>query len=206
MTDNDPLDSGWDTLAEEFGLEEQAPKTAPAPKAEAGPKPLKKTAAKPAVEFDEGDDTFGAGIDESPAPRASAALFDPGPDHIEHDLEEADDTIGEAAEELPDPEDEGEVGEAGEGSEATEEGGQKKKRRRRRRRKKGGSSSDPAVEGKKADEAEEVEEGEVAADVDSDEEEEPTSALDEELIEEGPRPEWKVMTWNELVGKLYRPS
>jgi hypothetical protein len=204
MTDNDPLDSGWDTLAEEFGLADQTPKGAPTPKSEAAPKLAKKPAAKPPVEFDEGDDSFGAGIDDTSSPNPTVAMFDPGPDHIEHDLEE-DDAIGEAAEELPDPEEEGEVGEAGESVEATEEGGQKKKRRRRRRRKKGSGSSDATAEGKKVEEADDSEEDEASADIDGDDDE-PTSALDEVLVEEGPRPEWKVMTWNELVGKLYRPS
>jgi hypothetical protein len=206
MTNNDE-DKGWDTLAEEFGLEpgEAAPppakaETPPPPPRPARPAPAPRPARpepKPEPE-DEGDD-FGGFVAEPPAP--PAALYDPGPEEV---VDEADDL-----EDADAGDDEGPEGEPG-GDET--EAGKKKRRRRRRRKKKGPDAPTVAGEPAGAGEApaeDEVEEGEAPAEFEGDGENEPAqSAVDEEMDEEaaGPAPVWNVMTWTELVGKLYRPN
>jgi hypothetical protein len=56
-----------------------------------------------------------------------------------------------------------------------------------------------------------VEEGDAPDEVEDDEtfntEQPPHAAIEDEIAEEVAHPhEWQVMTWNELVSKLYRPS
>jgi hypothetical protein len=212
MTTEEP-DNGWESLAEEFGLETAKPEPkveTPAP-ARSAPRPA---ATRPAratqPEIEEDADDFGAGVTEEPSGRA--ALYDPGPDTVSDDADDFDDSA-------PEPmEDEGEESPAAGDSSAEGEGesegeGGKRRRRRRRRKKKGapGAPEDDA-EPTPADQAEEdsiVEEGEAPAEVESDDDEPAVpSAVEEELDAEaaGPQPEWHVMTWAELVSKLYRPN
>ena len=208
----DDTENGWDNILEGFGLEteKQAPKSDP-PAAKPAARPIHRPtlAARPEPE-DELDD-FGSGVEaDQLAPRA--ALFDPGPETVADD--DFDDSAPEPMDD-DDDEDESEpvVGEAsGEAGEIGEGG---KKRRRRRRRKKKGGPTDSAEPGPlpAGDEDDEsvVEEGEAPAEVEEDEDDDddlPPSAVDEEMEAEValPRPEWHVMTWNELVSKLYRPT
>jgi|SRR5262245_12534875 len=214
----DENDAGWDSLAEELGVEAEKPvPKAEKPAAPARPAPMRPAAApRPEPEDDAGD--FGAGFDDVPAPRGGA-LFDPGPDEVAAESDDFDDA---APEPLDDDIDEAEPAEPVSAEEGQEEG-KRKRRRRRRRKKKGGPEGVPAGVPDVADEigddgdeeavAEDVvEEGEAPAEIESDEDEDeeavPHSAVDEEMEAEaaGPRPEWHVMTWAELVSKLYRPN
>jgi hypothetical protein len=219
-------DNGWDSLAEDLGLQ----RTEPAPKPE---KPAPSTPSRsaprsaqvqshrdPRPEVEQDAEDFGSGVTADPTPRP--ALYDPGPGAL---MEDADDLI---AEEAAEPIDDGAEGD--EPHEPVDEGlpqeeGGKRRRRRRRRRKKGGSADEAAPGGETTggettggetigeatedDEASGVEEGEAPAPFEGDDDEEaPHSAMDEEMEAEAaqPRPEWHVMTWNELVSKLHRPN
>lgn len=202
----DETDNGWDSLAEDLGV---AP--TPAPKAEkptAAPSP--RTSRRPAAphrdprpEVEQEADDFASGLTTDPPARG--ALYDPGPETVvDHaaDLEESIDPTDEGLEgDEPGGHDEGEPDEGG-----------KKRRRRRRRRRKGAAGEGAAEEGDAvAEEAEAatVEEGEAPAPLEGDDDEESSpSAMDEEMEAEAaqPRPEWHVMSWNELVAKLYRPG
>src|SRR5947207_566869 len=121
----DDSETGWDSLAEEFGLEadKSAPKSekpAPAP-AKRAPRPAPtRPAPRPADVEDEADE-FGAGVAE-PEP-VRGALYDPGPDEMVGD--DSDD----AAPESLDEEDEGEevAGET-EGGPEGQDGGKRKRR------------------------------------------------------------------------------
>jgi hypothetical protein len=215
----DDADNGWDSLAEEFGLpadktSPQAEKPAPAP-ARSSPRPAPARPARssrPEVE-DEAED-FGAGVAQ-PEPTSSAVLYDPGPDAV------ADEDFDDAA---PEPLDEGEEAEEGdeaageaEGGPEGQEGGKRRRRRRRRKKKGGPGAPEPeaaapaeASEATDAQDDEVVEEGEAPDEVEEGDDDEPipASAVEEEMVAEaaGPRPEWHVMTWMELVSKLYRPN
>jgi hypothetical protein len=207
-------DNGWDSLAEEFGLESgqeppKAEKPAPPPRPAARPTP-QRPARDPRPEVEGEADDFGSGL-VADAPRDSAPLYDPGPEAVAEDADEFDDTA-------PEPLDEAEEGEdtpaTMEGVSEGPEGG-KKRRRRRRRRKKGGGpeagAAEPSATPAAADDEEEtgVEEGEAPAEVEGDDTDEVTpSAVDEEMEAEAavPRNEWHVMTWHELVAKLHRPG
>jgi ribonuclease E len=169
------------------------------------------------VDIEDEPDEFGAGVAD-PEPAMTGALYDPGPDVT------AGDDFEDAAAEPLDEEDEGdEVAGETEGGPEGHDGGKRKRRRRRRRKKGGPGTSEPAAEpadvGERGEpvergepaEAEDavVEEGEAPAEVEGDDDEPaPPTAVDEELVAEaaGPRPEWHVMTWMELVSKLYRPN
>lgn len=208
-TENDELDSSWDSLADELGVDATAKPAAdpippPAPRHH-HPAPAHR-APKPEPEAFEEDD-FGGGLEE--APKAE---------------EFAEDLDGEEG-----GEEEGSGEETAEG--VSEEGeGKKKRRRRRRRRKKGGAnpaegaaapadvesaegdSGEYQAVGEAAAEEETVEEGDAPAEMgdssEDDDDRENLSAVDEEMntAGNGPRQEWKVMSWNELVGKLHRPN
>jgi len=215
----DESNSGWDSLAEEFGLEVDKPAAKPEqqtpPPAKPAPRPAATRPAPRPVEIEDEPDEFGAGVAEPEEPALSGALYDPGPDEM------AGDDFDDAAPEPLEEEDEGdEVAGEMEGASEGHEGGKRKRRRRRRRKKGGPGAPEPAAEppdvgevgevGEPA-EAEEaiVEEGEAPAEVEGDDDEPaPPTAVDEELVAEaaGPRPEWHVMTWMELVAKLYRPN
>jgi hypothetical protein len=207
----DDADSGWDSLAQEFGLDAGTPppkkdKSDPPPKSPTR-SPTPRAAPDPRPEIEDEVDDFGAGIAEAPA--RPEAYYDPGPDAVADDTEEFDDSDPEpleddAGEDIPTADDT-----------AESEGG--KRRRRRRRRKKKGGPGGPEKETADVAEApslteeddETVEEGEAPAEVEEDDDEPaPPTAVDEEMDAEaaGPRPEWHVMTWMELVSKLYRPS
>ncbi len=198
-------ESGWDNLADEFGLETTKP--APPPERPAAPKPVARPILRkpdPEPVDDAGD--FGSGFDDESTPRA--ALYDPGPDVVAEDNDE----VGEAPEPLEDPDEEN-------GDEPTTEGGEpgpKKKRRRRRRKKKAGA---PEVAGEPTMAAEagvpvevEGEGDEPAAESDSESDDEfedddsVESGEDLEAEAPGPRPEWHVMTWMDVVSKLHRPG
>jgi hypothetical protein len=206
----DDADNGWDSLAQEFGLETPAPAPKadkPAPAKSPARSPAPKPARDPRPEIEGEADDFGAGVTEERTHRET--LYDPGPDAVADDSEEFDDSAPEPFED--ETEDTAAAAEGG-----TEGEGGKRRRRRRRRKKKGG----PGVPEKDAADVAEapaatepddetVEEGEAPAEVEEDEEEPATpTAVDEEMDAEaaGPRPEWHVMTWMELVSKLYRPS
>jgi hypothetical protein len=216
MTTNDESEGGWDTLAEEFGLEpkQSAPKAESAP-ARSGRLPApSRPARNPQPEPEQERDDFGSGVVDEPGP-TRAAIYDPGPDSVADE-----DDFGEAPEPLEEEEDAeaADDTEADEGEPTTEgdpegqPGGKRKRRRRRRRKKGGGSPEGPGDEQSSPEgEADEevVEEGEAPGEVEDDDEGDgPASAVDEEMDAEAvqPRPEWKVMTWNELVSKLYRPG
>jgi hypothetical protein len=207
----DDADSGWDSLAQEFGLGTPPPppktdKSEPAKSPTRSPTP--RPAPDPRPEIEDEVDAFGAGITETPAGRE--AFYDPGPDAVADDTEEIDDS----APELMDDEDSEDTPEPTEGT--TEGEGGKRRRRRRRRKKKGGpgapekDTTDMSEAPSSVEEEDDiVEEGEAPAEVEGDDEEPaPPTAVDEEMDAEaaGPRPEWHVMTWMELVSKLYRPS
>ncbi len=203
----DDTDNGWDSLAEDLGLETGKP--AEAPEKPPASTPARRHApahhdSRPEIEQEAED--FGSGVAEELQPRA--ALYDPGSDVVVEETEE----FAETGEEP--------LGEGVEGDEpvSREEGGPeeggKRRRRRRRRRKKGGAPEagaepvDEAGETAEEDEAT-VEEGEAPAPLEGDDEEEPAhSAVDDEMEAEAarPRPEWHVMTWQDLVSKLYRPG
>ena len=203
----DDADNGWDSLAQEFGL----PTSAPSPDADR-PEPAKSPARPPAPrpardprpEIEAEADDFGAGVTDEPSRRE--AFYDPGPDAVADDTEEFDDAGPELLED--------EIEDTSPSEGATEGEPGKRRRRRRRRKKKsgpGGPEKDAAdlAEAPSEPEDEIVEEGEAPGEVDDDEEEPATpTAVDEEMEAEtaGPRPEWHVMTWMELVSKLYRPS
>src|SRR5215212_2009279 len=118
MTTED-TDNGWDSLAEDLGLETPPP----TPKAEKPapaepPRPARRRAAghrDPRPEVEEEADDFGAGVPASPPSRA--ALYDPGPEAVAEDAEEMDeavDTMEEAVEgDEPPARDEGSADEAG---------------------------------------------------------------------------------------------
>ena len=199
MITPDEFESGWDFLADDLGLsgdktETSAAKAEP-PAEKPAPKPAtSRPAPKPAPREEEEAD-FGGGIAES-APHSEGAMFDPGPDAVADEDEEF------GAEE-PDAE----STEDGEG----QDGG--KRRRRRRRRRKKGPGGPEASEGTVEEAGEEtasVEEGEAPGEIESDDddEEETPSAMEEELEAEAvvQRQEWHVMSWMELVAKLYRPN
>src|SRR5262249_55906361 len=162
----DDSESGWDSLAEEFGLE--ADKPAPKPEHPAHPpakpafRPAATRPAQPAAEKEDEPDEFGAGVVE-PEPAMSGALYDPGPDEM------AGDDFEDAVSEPLDEEDEGEevAGDTESGPEG-HEGGKRKRRRRRRRKKGGPGAPEPGIEQTEAGETAEaedsvVEEGEAPA-------------------------------------------
>ena len=201
----DETDNGWDSLAQDLGLE-----SAPPPAERPAPPALVRASHRPAgphrdprPEIEQEAEDFGSGVsDES---RERGALYDPGPETVvDHaaDFEEVTDPLDEGLEgDEPAPHAEG----------GPEEGG-KRRRRRRRRKKKGGAeeaADEEPARGGEAEEAAVVEEGEAPAELEGDEEDETApSAMDEEMEAEAaqPRPEWHVMSWAELVAKLYRPG
>jgi len=200
----DDTENGWDSLAEDLGIQSPPPaeKPAPAAPARASHRPAP-THRDPRPEIEQEAEDFGSGVTEE---ARSAALYDPGPETVvDHaaDLPETTDPLDEGIEgDEPGLREEG----------GTDEGG--KRRRRRRRRKKKGGPAEAAAEGEAAaeddeEEAATVEEGEAPAELDADDDEEAApSAVDEEMEAEAtqPRPEWHVMSWAELVSKLYRPG
>src|SRR5262245_2948771 len=204
----DDAENGWDSLAHEFGLETHTP----APKADRSEPPAKgpppRPARDPRPEIEGDADEFGAGVTDEPPRRE--AFYDPGPDAVVDDIEEFDDSAPE-----PMDDDEGEGSAAAAEVDPEGEGGKRRRRRRRRKKKGSGGAADKdtAETGEALLSAEQedalVEEGEAPAEVEGDDDEPaPPTAVDEEMEAEaaGPRPEWHVMTWMELVSKLYRPS
>ena len=203
----DDTDNGWDSLAEDLGIE--APK--PAAKAEKPLQPARPAPArpqrKPRPEVEQEADDFGSGVSEEA--HARAALYDPGPETVADDADDIDDAAAEPIEDGEEGDEPVSDEEAG-----TQEGGKRKRRRRRRKKKAGepegaAAEGEPAAEADEADEAGGVEEGEAPAPLEDDDDEEAVhSAIDDELEAEatGPRPVWHVMTWSELVGKLHRPG
>lgn len=177
-TENDDLDNSWDNLADDLGIDEKP--AAPVPEVTDS-----HDDADADDEFD-GDDTGDAGDTEETT----------APGHAE----------------------EGE--------------GKKKRRRRRRRRKKGGApaegaapvgevATEPVANGDSgefaaiadAEDDQIVEEGEAPDEInqngdEDDENDVIHSAVDEEMTQAGKdqRQEWKVMSWADLIGKLYRPN
>lgn len=204
----DDTDNGWDALADDLGIQAPPPTERPAPAAPVRP-PHRPSAAHrdPRPEIEQEADDFGSGVADDP--RSRAALYDPGPETVvDHaaDLEETTDPLDDGSEgDEPRAHDEG----------PAEDGG-KRRRRRRRRKKKGGGPDTAADAESVADESEAddeeattVEEGEAPAPLEGDDDEETApSAVDEEMDAEAarPRPEWHVMSWAELVSKLYRPG
>jgi ribonuclease E len=203
----DETENGWDALAENLGIESSAPVEKPAPTAPArvSHRPAA-THRDPRPEIEQEAEDFGSGVSDDP--RSREALYDPGPETVvDHaaDIEEASDPLDDGAEgDEPAGRDEG----------VADEGG-KRRRRRRRRKKKGGApeggvETEPVpVAADSDDEETTVEEGEAPAELEgNDDDEVAPSAVDEEMEAEAahPRPEWHVMSWAELVSKLYRPS
>jgi hypothetical protein len=230
MTDS--TEPGWDDLAKDFGLDDTA--TAPSPAAEASAEPRTRDAkpfyqGRPKVKpvhnpepvAEDGD--FGTEIGDAPEP-----MFDPGPDEVV-DAETGSDDFGD------EPETEGGEP-ASEGGEPGQEGKKKRRRRRRKKKKGPGDGTEAVAspEGKGvAEGSPDGDEGEpvaaaAARNDDEDDEDDATSdapqaidegddddddgpmasAVDEEMDYAAslPKQEWKVVTWNELVSKLYRPN
>jgi hypothetical protein len=207
----DDLDNGWDSLAEDLGLQpDQTHNRPPVPVPDEPAAPARPARRAPILNRAAEDDLdeFGLGVEEpAGAARPHPALYDPGPEAVVDDLDEA----GEAPAPLDDEDEGGDEEEAfAPGDEEGPPGG--KKRRRRRRRKKKGSGPADEAEAAPAGEDENgalVEEGEAPAEVEDDEEDAFTpSAVDEEMDAEvaHPRPEYHVMTWAELVSRLHRPG
>ena len=209
----DDTDNGWDSLAEDLGVTPAAPapkaeKPAPAPRPRATQRAASHRDPRPEVE-QEADD-FASGL--TAEPRGREPLYDPGPETVVDHAADVEETVDPADDGLegdePAGRDEGESGDGGEGG--------RKRRRRRRRRKKGAGPDGGADEGEPSseesdddDESATVEEGEAPAPLEGDDDDEsPHSAVDEEMEAEAaqPRPEWHVMSWNELVAKLHRPG
>jgi hypothetical protein len=197
MTHHDESDSGWDFLAEDLGITSDKPSPVPEKKESPPERPAHRPVARPTLIQEEDSGDFGEGLIE-PSAEAPGALFDPGPDAVAED----DDDF-ESADTEDDGDDSGVPGSGDqEGS-----GDGKKKRRRRRRKKKGGPVTPEIAEA--AEHEAVVEEGEAPGEIESDDDEsESHSAMDEEMEAEavGPRHEWHVMTWADLVSKLYRPN
>ncbi|HEX3147506.1 MAG TPA: hypothetical protein VHR66_05445 [Gemmataceae bacterium] len=204
----DDNDNGWDSLAEDLGIEAK-----PAANAEkhSAPPPAPRPPARPVVarpqlvaEPEPEADDFGTGVvEELPT---HAALYDPGPESIADETEGVDDGMNDV---LDDDLEGDESLEAGDEA-SPQEGGKRRRRRRRRKKKDGPEDAAPAPVADVEDDDSVVEEGEAPAplDEDDDDEEAAPSAMDEEMEAEaaGPRPEWHVMTWLELVAKLHRPG
>lgn len=199
-------ENGWDSLADELGIEpaKHEPHAEPPakPKPETGRPAPRRPDRDPRPEIEQEADDFGAGVVEEPFGSAET-IYDPGAGQVVEDNEEPGETYEDVHEGYEAPMESEAEGEGQEGG--------KRRRRRRRRRKKGGPEGEgtPAdVESAESDA--EVEEGEAPGEVDNDDDDEaaPPSAMEEELEEEValPRQEWHVMTWMELVGKLHRPG
>jgi ribonuclease E len=206
MATNEETDNGWDSLADELGVESKTPP----PSAERARTSSTRVGTRPAstrpVVDEEPDSEFGEGMSEE-AP-VGEPLYDPGPDAPIAETEEFDDSPPEPMEDDLEEIDEAQAAEGAAGGET--EGG-RRRRRRRRRRKKGGAGAPDAAEIASEPDAGIVEEGEAPAEVEPDEEDnEPAAptAMEEELDEETAhfRNEWHVMTWADLVSKLYRPG
>lgn len=228
MHNIDDNENGWDDLASEFGLEPDTSKSKPQPakpereltavEDETIPTPppprnLSNPLPEPDVALEEDEPQLHAG-----------ALFDPGPEQVLEDTGVSS-TAATGEQEEFDETDSEELFDTEAGPEQEqEEGGKRKRKRRRRKKKKGpgepavGEADDSeAVEGEESDVGEvteatvpddaEVEEGE-APEVLAEEDHVPTSAVDEELeaVANQPKQEWNVMTWADLIGKLYRPN
>jgi hypothetical protein len=200
-------DSGWDSLADELGIEPAKSNPHAEPPAKPKPEPARPAPRRPErdprPEIEQEADDFGAGVVEEQIGSAET-IYDPGAGPVEDDIEEPGAETYEDVHEGYEPPGESEP--EGEGQE-----GGKRRRRRRRRRKKGGPESEEAPADVEMTEGEtDVEEGEAPAPVEGDDDDEvaPPSAMEEELEEEvaQQRPEWHVMTWMELVGKLHRPG
>src|SRR3954467_839531 len=92
----DDTDNGWDSLAEDLGIEASPRgRKAEKPAAAEPPRAARRPAAgprDPRPEVEEEADDFGAG--GTGAARSRAALYDPGPEEVAEDAEE----IGEAVE------------------------------------------------------------------------------------------------------------
>lgn len=212
MTTNEN-ENGWDSLADELGIEPPEPTSKPEQQPAGQPEPTRPAPIRPAPsrptrdprpEIEQEADDFGAGVSDELEPSAEAALYDPGDGIIAEDADEYEDVAVESFEDAE------EGFEPPVGGTEGQEGG-KRRRRRRRRKKKGSESAETPAESELAETDELVEEGEAPAEVEGDDEDEsdaPAPAMEEELEEEvvRSRPEWHVMTWAELVSKLYRPS
>jgi ribonuclease E len=203
MTINDESEGGWDALAEDLGVEATQPAE---PKERPAPAPRRPAYSPPPAETEEPEGEFGTGVSEDEL-SSREPLYDPGPDTVSGDSEDFEDSASETFE------DEMDEGLAPAAADEEQEGG-KRRRRRRRRRKKGAqgaaeiAQTPPDVDATDTDAG--VEEGEAPAELESDEEEvsAPASAMDEEIEEEVAqfRNDWHVMTWADLVSKLYRPA
>lgn len=203
MSTND-TENGWDALAEDLGVESAPPADKPPPARV--PHPPAGAHRDPRPEIEQEAEDFGSGVSDDP--RSHGALYDPGPETVVDHAADIDD--------VSDPLDDGAEGdEPVDREEGTPEEPGKRRRRRRRRKRKPGSGEDSAEEarvdtgGDSEDEAAAVEEGEAPGELEADDDEEfAPSAVDEELEAEAAqsRPEWHVMSWAELVSKLYRPG
>jgi ribonuclease E len=202
MTTED-TDNGWDSLAEDLGIQAPPPAEKPKPAApeRAGHRPTSPR-RDPRPEIEQEAEDFGSGVSEEPR---SGALYDPGPETVvDHaaDIDETSDPLDEGLEgDEPAPRDE----------ESPDEGGKRRRRRRRRRKKGAGpeAEGDEDASAPEADEESTVEEGEAPAPLEGDDDDAAApSAVDEEMAAEvtQPRPEWHVMSWQELVARLHRPG
>ena len=212
--------SHWDSLADELGLDSK-------PAQPAHPKPIETVKPTPSARPVSPAEVKQPTVQPKPTPEPE--VESPPPVAEEADaLESADTVLDEEAS------GESEGGEAETAEEG--EGKGRRRRRRRRKKKGGGETPaaggptqgedasavppplnkpaptskavpavPPVVETSRVelldDAPEELED-------EGDNKAEMTSAMDEELTEETarPNPEWKVVSWTELVGSLYRPE
>src|SRR5262245_2743345 len=92
----DDADNGWDSLAQEFGLDASSPPPKvdkPEPVQASAKSPTPRPARDPRTEIEGEADDFGAGVTEEPTRRE--AFYDPGPGAVADDTDEFDDSASE---------------------------------------------------------------------------------------------------------------
>ncbi len=218
--------SHWDSLADELGLEH---KPAP-PKPPASVKPTPIPEPLPAVEVKRRivEPDVEPEAEAEPIPQVHEESLEPLSE--DGDIPETADTVLDDEDLVDSGSAEAETAEERDGKEE----GKGRRRRRRRRKKKGGGettaatspaetevagvlpvpTAKPVVVTNIAESAIEESGVELLDDApeelldEGDDKTELTTAMDEELTEETAQPtqEWKVVSWNELVGSLYRPE
>jgi hypothetical protein len=222
-----PDNDNWDSLIDQFDSLPNEPEGEAAPAPETKPNKGKKgkkhtPAPEPAgAMYDPGPDVLHQEEDYPPAAEA-----DGGDDGFED---------GEFGDDVDDGTEPGTAPAGDLPGQPGQEGGKKKKKRRRKKKKKGGGDPNaqgqaapgtadfvdeqpeygaapkpanaprPAPVAAQGDDS--VEEGEAPGEFEDDENTIQPSAVDEAMAEESiQKKEWKVIGWNELISKLYRPG
>ena len=220
-------DSGWDSLAIDLGLE-PAPAPKPAPPA---PQPVEKLPEPPAPKFEPvvREEVF----EVVPAHVTEIEMKVIAVDDLEEPSDFGQGVGEDVADVLDDEAPEGSEAAAAEGPGEGE--GKGRRRRRRRRRKKGGAEV-ATTENAAVAESDDAEEATVLAFPSNDRDDEDAEEAPDEIVAESvsefdesedeveeivpdvglaapieeeltePLPEWKVTSWTELIGTLYRPQ